>query len=87
MRPVLAAGEMIWRDNGFEFVITSARDGIHSAGSLHYYGLAVDIRASEAWGYKYDEILALVDQLEDHLGDEYDVVLESDHIHVEYDPD
>ena len=46
MRPVLIAAENIWTANGRPegVCITSALDGCHSAGSLHYYGLALDLR-------------------------------------------
>ena len=29
---------------------------------------------------------AIVDKIKDCLGEQYDVVLESDHLHVEFDP-
>lgn len=60
-------------------VVTSVSDGKHSAGSLHYVGLAFDLRlpANPA---------GFVGALKAALGAEYDVVLEHDHIHVEYQP-
>lgn len=63
-----------------ELVITSTFEGNHSPGSLHYANDAIDIR-------KPDVSSELVyDELKVKLGIDYDVVLESDHIHVEYDP-
>lgn len=44
MRPVLIFADEIWRKHDQELVITSALDGVHSAGSFHYYGFAVDFR-------------------------------------------
>lgn len=63
--------------------ITSCTDGKHSPGSLHYVGLAADIGIRElppGVAQKY------CDQLKIALGAEFDVVLESDHIHLEYQP-
>ncbi len=44
MREALVAIESIWREHGEEAVITCGTNGEHSAGSLHYYGYAVDVR-------------------------------------------
>jgi hypothetical protein len=84
MQPVLKFAEKIWNDHGHELVITSGRDGIHSAGSLHYYGYAVDIRASSGWNYDPFEIEQMVEALKGALGPDYDVIIESSHVHVEY---
>ena len=61
--------------------ITSGLDGEHSAGSMHYYGLAVDSRVFyfDDWTRK-----RLVEDLTVELCDSYDVILEKDHIHVEW---
>lgn len=67
---------------GAELWITSVCDGQHKQASLHYKGLALDIRT---WGIKGRE-LRVVEALKKALGDDYDVVLEATHIHVEYDP-
>jgi hypothetical protein len=85
MRPVLIAAEDVWRDLGRqEVVITSALDGCHSAASLHPYGRAVDLRTRVLRGI---DVALAVDMLRERLGDDYDVVLEPTHIHVEYDPE
>jgi len=84
MQPVLKNAEKIWESRGKGLVITSARDGIHSAGSLHYYGYAVDLRASEAWGYTPTEITVLVEELHSELGSDYQIIRHDSHIHVEY---
>ena len=60
-------------------VITSTYEGSHSEGSLHYANLAVDIRKNKAKVLSYKEI-------KQALGKDYDVILEGDHIHIEYDP-
>ena len=64
------------------FTITSVRDGVHMPGSFHYSGLAFDIRIFDLRG-----VLAHVvaDRLREALGSLFTVVLEQDHIHVEFD--
>jgi hypothetical protein len=66
-----------------EMVITSGTDGQHSHRSLHYTGHAVDIRSRHL---TQDQKSAIARLLKDALGDEYDVVVEPDHFHVEFDP-
>jgi hypothetical protein len=81
MQRVLKEADEIWSDYGEELVITSARDGIHSAGSLHYYGLAVDLRTRY---FSEQDKQRVFEELKDVLGWEYDVILHSTHIHVEH---
>lgn len=64
------------------FVVTSAHDGRHSSGTLHDDGLAIDLRV---WEFTEAERRAVCEEMADRLGDSYDVVDETDHIHVEYD--
>jgi len=66
-----------------ELVVTSVTDGKHGRGSLHYKGLAFDLRTRNV---DPDIIPSLVAALKDALGSEFDVVFEGDHIHVEWDP-
>lgn len=65
-------------------VLTSIMDGVHMKGSRHYTGDAVDIRT---WDLP-DVVTPLQasDTIRDSLDTGYDVVLEKDHIHVEWDP-
>ena len=67
---------------GKEIVITSVFDGVHSKDSLHYSGNAFDLRV---WIYQEEEIKKLTSMLKSELGNNFDVVFEGDHIHVEYD--
>ena len=62
---------------GEDTFITSIRDGNHLSGSLHYDGLAFDIRLSKHLNFAV---------LRDILGDGFDIVFEATHIHIEYDP-
>lgn len=68
---------------GKVITITSLLDGRHSIKSKHYTGNAFDIRISK---YTPFELKALVKALKIALGTNYDVILEKDHIHIEYDP-
>lgn len=81
--PVLKAAlvemEYIYAKFHTELVVTSGKDGTHGKNSLHYEGKAVDLRT-------WNVLDALVKQLKAHLGPNYDVVLEKDHIHIELDP-
>jgi hypothetical protein len=71
--------------SAIEIVITSGTEGQHKSGSLHYKGHAADIRRrnfpSEA------AVRQFMAALKSELGEDYDVILEADHIHCEYDPD
>lgn len=69
---------------GRECVITSAREGVHKEGSLHGSGFAVDIRTNDQLPVV---VRGFVVDLRVQLGKGYDVVLEKDHVHVEYDPE
>jgi len=67
-------------DRNGELTITSTYEGNHGAGSLHYANAAIDIR------YPPDKTKAIKPTLKKALGEDFDVVEELDHIHIEYDP-
>lgn len=72
-----------WREvNGFEdLVITSTANGKHVAGSKHYTGSAFDVRTRDlTWKQKKDYHKFLKENLTKY----YEVYLESDHIHIQY---
>ncbi len=74
--------EKVYEKHGVEFVITSVMEGTHKRASLHYSGCAGDLRRPPL-----DEIAsAIVNDGKIALGDDYDVILEGDHIHVEFQP-
>lgn len=73
----------VWKLNGMmELLVTSARDGKHMDGSKHYTGEAVDLRSRNL-----PDAVSMRNQLQHELGPDFDVILERDHIHIEYDPD
>lgn len=89
MRPVLIAAERVWQNYGQELVVTCGMEGEHSAGSLHYYGLAVDLRSNYFTKHPdgLHEDFDVAKDLRVELGDDFDVVVHGTHIHVEYDPE
>ncbi len=64
-----------------KLVITSVTDSKHGRGSKHYVGDAIDLRSRNLSDPK-----AATKELKSDLGSEFDVVLESNHIHVEWEP-
>ena len=89
LRPeiVFALAELreVCREFKAPFVVTSGTDCKHGTGSLHYVGLAADLRRTD------DPLRpGLAEQMraafERALGAEFDVVLEKDHFHCEFQP-
>jgi hypothetical protein len=79
-------------------MITSAQDGRHGRGSLHGIGFALDIRylgvrtggiliVGDSTEEKQREVAEIwAGRLRPYMGPDYDIVVEGDHIHAEYDP-
>jgi hypothetical protein len=68
-------------------VITSANDGVHMKGSKHGTNEAFDIRISNIAIKDNGKIARRwAADMQVMLGSDYDVILEKDHIHAEYDP-
>jgi hypothetical protein len=68
---------------GHDCTVTSCTDGVHSSGSLHYVGLAMDFRTRDVPEGKRSQLRGAVAS---SLGDDFDVILEKTHLHVEFDP-
>ena len=81
MREVLVMADRIWKEHGKELVITCGTDGTHSAGSLHYYGYALDLRSKYFSQATKDQAVAKLGQ---QLGFDYDVIAHKTHVHVEF---
>lgn len=86
MRIVHIVAEGIWNNHGQELVVTSGMEGEHSAGSLHYYGYAVDYRTRYFTpAEKRSVASALQSRLNAVAGfGKYYVLPERTHIHVHY---
>jgi len=65
---------------GYDLIITSTYEGTHSPSSLHYSDEAIDVDDPP------DHKEEITKKIKDSLGKDFDVILESDHIHIEYDP-
>lgn len=74
--------EQVFTECSQRFTITSLRDGTHHPNSLHYKGLAFDIRIFDLRNVSAHK-MAL--KLKDRLPSGFQIALESDHIHVEFD--
>jgi hypothetical protein len=87
MRPEIMIAAIVANEvyalQGHNLVITSITDGKHGDDSYHYKGLAIDIRTH--YFASQDEIIQVASAIASRLGFCYDVVIESDHIHVEFD--
>jgi len=80
IRRALPKIETVYVQYSETFVITSTYEGNHGAGSLHYGNDAVDVGLAKANSRK------IYMAIKEDLGSSFDVVLEGDHIHIEYDP-
>jgi hypothetical protein len=86
-RAILAAHECYNAASVPNLVVTSLRDGKHKPRSgntsLHYSGKAVDLRT---WNVPDQSLLpAIVQAMRAQLGPDFDIVLEKDHVHCEFD--
>ena len=87
VRPELLFGLMVvestFQKLNADLVITSVCDSKHSVTSLHYAGCAADIRIRHL---SPEKIQVITNALNENLTEDFDVVLEKDHIHIEYQP-
>ena len=67
----------------YDCVITSANDSKHGPNSLHYKGQALDLRTRHL---PEPAVQGIIDKLKVSLGEQFDVVREPDHAHIEYQP-
>jgi len=63
--------------------ITSIADGTHTDNSLHYSGCAFDCRI---WFLSSAQVAEVAEDIRSQLGEDFDVRVEVDHIHVGWRP-
>jgi len=80
IRRSLSVVENIYNKYNEELIVTSTYEGNHGAGSLHYANDAYDARKANL------NRQLIIDETKKKLGKNFDVVIEANHIHVEYDP-
>lgn len=80
---IVAVGGVLHNNYGVPCIITSMADGKHSDNSLHYDMQAFDIRTKHLPpGVSPEQVAA---DIRGVLTDEWDVVVEDTHIHIERD--
>lgn len=79
----MVVADGIFRHMALPCVITSVTGGKHMKGSLHPRGLAFDIRTRSL---SNTNKVFLLSELTNSLPNDFDIVDENDHIHVEFDP-
>lgn len=82
---VLQIADCIYKKHGQDCIVTSGNDGLHKMNSLHYTGYAVDLRTRCLQDRETEQNVAA--ELAAALGAEFDIVLEKNHLHIEYDPE
>jgi hypothetical protein len=96
LRPEMSMGNDIVADvfekRSYDCIITSANDGRHGVGSLHFSGQALDYRTKHITGSTRSVTIAsLIGEARRNLGADFDVIHEdyggdNEHLHVEYQP-
>lgn len=81
----LEAIEPIFNEYGLPIVVTSAFDGKHKNGSLHYQGLAVDVRTRHILENHLITILLRIKAVLRALDKRYQAIYEKTHLHIEFD--
>jgi len=86
----LQVAEAVYASHGVELVVTSVTDGQHRRGSLHYQGLAADLRVHGLPGERSVRE-GMAREIGEALGVDFDVVYEGHgtpgaHVHLEFQP-
>lgn len=87
IRPEMAIALQVaasaYAEMGHDAIVTSVCEGQHGRGSRHFSGCAIDLRTRHV---DADVQMILAKKVGAALGDDFDVVLESTHLHIEFDP-
>ncbi len=84
MALLIAVVHETFRELGVDAIVTSVSDGRHSSTSLHYSGFAIDWRTRDL----PDDLARtlLRDRIVSRLGVDYEIILESHHLHCAWEP-
>ena len=74
---------VLYQEYGYDCVLTSGLEGKHARQSSHYLGFAIDLRTRD---FPVDMAVKVAKELQARLTVDYQVILESDHIHVQFKP-
>ncbi len=75
--------DKIYDRHDAELVITEGTGSKHGRGSLHYVGQAIDIRTNY---FTKEQTDLVANEIIESLNEQYDVVIEETHIHIEFQP-
>lgn len=75
--------DRVYERHGYDAVLTSGLDSRHSDKSLHYCGAAADLRTRQI---PRNLVVKIGEEMKTALGRDFDVVVESNHIHLEWQP-
>ncbi len=84
--PLIIVANEVYGEHGFDCVITSCTDSKHSNTSLHYPGYAIDFRTKALGMTQEAAKLIRNDILERLPGKDYEVIVEGNHLHGEFQP-
>ena len=78
----LCAAASVWKRYGVRYLtIASASEPAHPDTSPHFLGYAVNLLSRSL-----PNVFAMADDLRQLLDDDFDVLVNADHIHIEYNP-
>lgn len=80
---IMEVASTIYYQMGYYMTVTSVMDGKHKLGSLHYQGLAFDTRTYDVNIEHREPLYLKLKNTLEPMG--CDVILETDHIHIEFD--
>jgi len=75
--------DSVYKRHSKELVITEGTGGKHGHGSLHYVGQAIDIRTNY---FTKEQTELVASEIKEALNEQYDVVIEKTHMHIEFQP-
>jgi hypothetical protein len=75
--------EGVYRELGYDLVVTAGIDGKHVDYSFHYDGNAVDLRTNNL---PFDKTTAILKTIQSRLTADYFAQIEVDHIHIQFRP-